>query len=164
MTTDKLCCGVYYYVCTVLDWSYKIRCCKCIINNKRNLMLVRNLCNFLNINNLWVWISQRLDENQLCILLDSALNLFIIKWIYECCVDTIWYKCMCQQIVGTTIDIFCCNNMITCKCQILDCICNSCCARSNCKCCNTTLKAGNSLLKYILSRISQSSVNVAGIL
>ena len=51
MTTDKLCCGVYYYVCTVLDWSYKIRCCKCIINNKRNLMLVCDLCDLLNINN-----------------------------------------------------------------------------------------------------------------
>ena len=31
----------------------------------------------------------RLDENQLCILLDSSLNLFIIEWIYECCVNAI---------------------------------------------------------------------------
>ena len=50
VTADELGCGMYNDVSTVLDWSYKIRCCKCIIYNKRDFMLMCDICDCFNIN------------------------------------------------------------------------------------------------------------------
>ena len=52
VTADKLCSRMNDYIRTVLYGSYKIWCCKGIINNKRNLMLMRYLCYFLYIGNI----------------------------------------------------------------------------------------------------------------
>ena len=44
MSTDEFCCGMNNDICTVLDRSYQIRCCKCIIHYQRNLMCMCDLC------------------------------------------------------------------------------------------------------------------------
>ena len=38
VTADELCCGVNNDVCTVLNRSYEVWCCKCIVNDERKLV------------------------------------------------------------------------------------------------------------------------------
>ncbi len=52
VAADKLCSRMNNYIRTILYGSYKIRCCKGIVNNKRNLMLMRYLCYFLYVSNI----------------------------------------------------------------------------------------------------------------
>ena len=52
MTADKFCHRMNHDICTIFDRSYKVRCCKGIIYNKRDLMSVSDLSARFNINNI----------------------------------------------------------------------------------------------------------------
>ena len=153
-----------YDVSAVLDRSYEIWCCKCAVDHKWNLVCVSDICNCLDIWNLWVRISKDLNVEGLCVLLDSILKCLWIKWINECCIYIVILECMCKEIVCSAVDILCCYDVVSCKCKVLNCVCNCCCAWANCQCCNATLEGRDSSLKYILCWICKSSVDVAGIL
>ena len=160
MSTDEFSCGMNNDICTIFDWSYKVRCCKCVIYNKRNLMCMSNLCDSFNINYIRVRVSKSLDVNSFCVILNCVLYFFKIKYINECCCDSISRKCMLQKVCCSTVDILSCYDVVTLLCKVLDCICDSCCTGCYSKCCGTTFKCCDSLLKYIFCRVCKTSVDV----
>ena len=64
---------------------------------------------------------------------------------------------MSKIVICAPIYILSCNNMVTCKCKILNCIRNCCRTGCHSQSCHTTFKSCNSSLEYILSWISKSS-------
>ena len=83
MTADELCRGMYYDICTVLDGTDQIRSTKCVINYQRQTMLMRNLCDCINVRNVTVRIAQRLQIDRTGIFLNGSLYLCQIMCIYE---------------------------------------------------------------------------------
>ena len=160
MSTNEFSCGMNNDICTIFDWSYKVRCCKCVIHNKRNLMCMSNLCDSFNINYIRVRVSKSLDINSLCVILDCILYFFKVEYINKCCLDSVSRKCMFQKVCCSTVDILSCYDVVTLLCKVLDCICDSCCTGCYSKCCGTTFKCCDSLLKYIFCRVCKTSVDV----
>ena len=160
MSTDEFGCRMNNDICTVLNRSYKVRCCKCVIYNKRNLMSVCDFCACFNINYVRVRVSKSLDVKCFCIVLNCIFYFFKIKDINKCCCDSVSWKCMLQKVCCSTVDILCCYNMIPVLCKVFDCVCDCCCTGSYCKCCAATFKSCDSLFEYIFCRVCQTSVDV----
>ena len=76
----KLCCRMYYNICAIFNWPDKIRRCKCIINNKRNLVGMRNLCYFFQICHIRIRIPQSFNKYCLCILLNCLFQRIISRF------------------------------------------------------------------------------------
>ena len=128
MAADEFCRGMEYDICAVLDRSYKVRCCKCIIYNKRDFMLMCDICKSFNINYIRVRVSKSLDVNCFCIFLNCILNFFQIEDVYECCCDSVVRKCMLKKVERSSVNVLCRYDMISLLSQVLDCICDSCCS------------------------------------
>ena len=160
MSTNKLGCRVNNNISTIFDWSYKVRCCKCVIYNKRDFMCMSNLCNSFNVNHIRVRISKCFNVNSFCVILNCVLYFFKVEYINKCCCNSISRKCMLKQVCCSAVDVFGCNDMITLLCKIFNCVCDCCCTGCYCKCCRTPFKCCDSFLKYIFSRICKTSVNI----
>ena len=124
-------------------------------------MLMCDICKSFNINYIRVRVSKSLDVNCFCIFLNCILNFFQIEDVYECCCDSVVRKCMLKKVERSSVNVLCRYDMISLLSQVLDCICDSCCSWCNCKCCWTTFQCCNSLFKYILCRVCQTSVNIS---
>ena len=85
MASYELGCRMNNNVCSMFYRSYQIWRCKCVIDNKRNLVCMCNACNLFYINNIGIRISESLDKYSLCVILYCAFYLVIIKWVYKCC-------------------------------------------------------------------------------
>ncbi len=88
VATDEFCCGMNNDICTVLNWSYQVWCCKCIIYNKRNFMFVSNFCNILNINKVGVRVSKSLNKTAFVFSWIAFSN--ASSYINKCCCDTVF--------------------------------------------------------------------------
>ena len=149
-------------ICTILNWANQIRSCKCRIYYKRNVMFVRNFCNFLDIDQIGVRVSKSLNKNCFCVFLDCSFKRAFYFRIYKCCSYAIGlWKGMCQKIVCSTVDGLGSYNVFPCFCKGLECIIDSCCTGSNCKCRNSAFKSSDSLLENVLCGVGKSSVNIS---
>ena len=151
---------MYNDVCAVFDRSYKVRCSKCVIYNKRDLMCVSDLCDSFNINYIRVRVSKCFNVNSFCVVLDCVLYFFKVEYINECCCDSVSRKCMLKKVCCSTVDVLSCYDVVTLLRKILDCVCDRCSTGCYCKCCGTTFKCCDSLLEYIFCRVCKTSVNV----
>ena len=113
------CCRMNNDICAVLNRSYEVWCCKCIIYNKRNFMFVSDFCKSLNIYNIRIWVSKSLNINSFCVLLDRILHFLEIKYINKCCCDSVCRKRMLQKVCCTAVNIFGCYNVISLLCNCL---------------------------------------------
>ena len=126
-------------------------------------MCMSDRCQLLDIHNVRIGISKRFHMDGSGVFLNGILYLFIIKRIYKGCFDAVFRKRMRQQVIGSSINILCGNDMFPCMCQILKRICDGCCTGRNCQCCHTAFQCCNSFLKNILCRIGQTAINISGI-
>ena len=126
-------------------------------------MCMGNLRHLLNIYNIRIGISQRFNVKRLGVLLNSILYCLHIKGVYEGSGNTVIYQCMCQQVIGSAVNIIGRYNMIPGFCQVLNGIGNCCHTASYCQRCRTAFQCGNSLFKHILCGICQTSVNISAV-
>ena len=120
VTTDELSSWMDNDICTVFNRSYKVRCCKCVINNKWNVVCMCNLSNSFDINNFWIRISKCLNLNSLSIRLDCCFNSIIIKRIYECSFNSVIWKCMCKKVICSAVDILSSYDVVSCMSKCLE--------------------------------------------
>ena len=164
MAADKFGGRMNDDICTILNRANQVRSCKCRINYKRNVMFVRNFCNFFNINQVGVRVSKGFNKDCFCVFLNCRFEGAFYIRVYKCCGDTAGLrKSMCQKVVCSAVDGLGSYNVLTCFCKCLECIIDSCCTGSNCKRCNSAFKSSNSLLENILCRVGKSSINISGI-
>ena len=154
---------MYHNICPVFYRAYQIRRCKGIIHNKRDLVFMGNFRNCFNIYHIRIGISQSFNKHSFCIILNGCFQLSVIKNIYKGGCDPILGKCVEKQVKGSSVNIFCRNNMTTVLRHILNGIGNSCCPGSYCKSCRSSLQGCHPFLKNILSGIGQPSVNISRI-
>ena len=164
MAADEFGCGMNNDVCAVLDRTNEVWSCEGIIDNQRNLVLMCNFCKCFDIDNIRVRISEGLDVDGFCVLLNGCADLIQIEYINKCGADSVLRKCVCQQVVGTAVDVLCRYDVVALLRQVDDGVVDGCCSGSYCKCRNAALQCCHSLLENVLGRVSQTTVDVSCIL
>ena len=152
---------MYYDVCAILNWANQIRSGKCVIDHQGNFIFMSNLCDGFNVYNIGVWISQCLDKYGFCIFLNSATDLIEIFRINERCCNSVFRKGMGQKVVSSSVNVLCCYDVIAVVRQILNRIRNRCCSGSYCQCSHAAFQCCNTLFKYILCRVCQTSIYIS---
>lgn len=160
MSTDEFGSGMYNDICSMFDRTDQVWCTECIVNYKWKTMFVSNFCNCIDIRDITVRVTKSFQIDCSCIFLDSIFYFFQVMCIYECSCDSVMCECMLQKVEASTVDCLLCYDMTTVCCKCFDRISNRCCSGCCCKCCNSAFKCCDSLFKYILCRVSQTSVNV----
>ena len=90
------------------------RCCKCIIHHKRHTMLMGNASKLFDIKNFHSRIRQGFSEHQFCIRTESFADLFFTGiFVDECTIDPHFLQGNTQQIIGSSINTGCTDNMIS---------------------------------------------------
>ena len=164
MAADEFGCGMNNDVCAILDRTNEVWSCEGIIDNQRNLVLMCNFCKCFDIDNIRVRVSEGLDIDGFCVLLNGCANLIQIEYINKCGADAVLWKGVCQQVVGTAVDVLCGYDVVALLSQVDDGVVDGCCSGSYCKCRNAALQCCHSLLEDVLCRISQTTVDVSCIL
>ena len=114
VSADELCCGMHNDIRTVLDRTNQERRTECIINDKRQAVLMRNLRNCVNIRNIGIRIAERFEIDRLRILTDRALDLCEIVRIDKGCLDAVLRERMCKEIVAAAVDRLLCDDVLPC--------------------------------------------------
>ena len=141
MAADEFGCGMNNDVCAVLDRTNEVWSCEGIIDNQRNLVLMCNFCKCFDIDNIRVRISEGLDVDGFCVLLNGCANLIQIEYINKCGADSVLRKSVRQQVVGTAVDVLCRYDVVALLRQVDDGVVDGCCSGSYCKCCNAASSA-----------------------
>ena len=89
VSTNELGCRVYNHISAILNWTNQAWSCEGIINYERNLMIMGDLRNCLDINHFRIWITKGLDEYQLGVLLECCIDLIEIVRINEGCCNSV---------------------------------------------------------------------------
>ena len=125
-------------------------------------MFMCNICDGLNINQICVGISDRLDKNKLRVILNSFFKNFnAFGRINKSCINSKIFYRVFKKIKSSAVNSSSRNNMMTVMSQSLCNISYSRRTRSNCQSRRTVFKGGNSFFKNILRGISQTSVNIS---
>ncbi len=164
VSADELGCGMHNDICTVLDRSDQIRCSEGIVDDQRQSVLMCHICPCLNVSHFTVRVAQRLNVERLGIRLNGCLCTGQICGLHEGGGHAGIREGMCQEVVGTTVDVLGRYDMITGMSNSLECISDSCSTGADSHSCDTALQSGYSLFEHIHCGIGESSVNVAGIL
>ena len=161
VSADELGCRMDDNISAILDRANQIRSCKGVVHDERDSCFVCDLCDALDINYLRVRVAERLDGDRLCIRLDRSLDSLIVERINKGCGNSVIRKCMCQQVVGSAVDVLCCYDMVSCMCNCLIGIGKCCCTGTNGKCCRAAFECCDSRLEGSLCRVGQTAVDIA---
>ena len=161
MTADELGSRVNNDISTVLDRADEVRSTEGVVNYERQTVLVRNLCNSLDIRNIGIRVAESLDVNSLSVVLDSTFQLFQIVCINEGGLNAELRQSVCQQIIAAAVDGLLCYDVVAGLSKCLNGVSDRCGTGSGSQSGNTVLERCNALLEHILCRIGQTTVDIA---
>ena len=145
----------------VLDRTDQVGRAEGIVDDDRQTVLMRKLRNHVDIRNIAVRVAESLEVDRLGVRSDRAFDFSEIMCIYECRADSELRECVGKEIVGSAVDGFLRNDVIAVLGKRLYGIGDRSRARCNSERRNTALKRRDALLKDILSRVSEASVDIA---
>ena len=148
-------------ISTVLDRADEVRSAEGVVNYERQTVLVRNLCNSLDIRNIGIRVAESLDVSSLSIVLDSAFQFFQIMCINEGGLNAELRQSVCQQVIAAAVDGLLCYDVVASLSKCLNGVSDRCGTGSGSQSGNTALERCNALLEHILRRIGQTTVDIA---
>ena len=161
VAADELGSRVNNDISAVLNRTDEVRGTESVVDYERQTVLVRNLCDSLDIRNIGIRVAESLDVNRLSIVLDSAFQFFQIVCINEGGLNAELRQSMCQQVVAAAVDGLLCYDVVASLSKCLNGVGNRCGAGSGSQSGNTALECCNALLEHILRGVSQTAVNIA---
>ena len=120
VTADELGSRVNNDISTVLNRTDEVRGTESVVDYERQTVLVRNLCDSLDIRNIGIRVAESLDVNRLSIVLDSAFQFFQIVCINEGGLNAELRQSMCQQVVAAAVDGLLSHDVVAGLSQCLD--------------------------------------------
>ena len=124
-------------------------------------MFVCYCSHLLEVCHIAVRVAECLGKDSLCVRLYGSLQSIEVVDADDSVADTLVSQCVCNKVIAAAIQIVCCYDVVTCLQDVLQSISDSCCSRCYSKSCYTTLKGCHTILKDALSRVCQTSVDVA---
>ena len=163
MAADELRRRVDNDVRAVLDGADEIGRAKGIIDDDGKRMLVRNLCNRVNVGNVAVGISERFKVNCLRVRLDCRFDLGKVVRVDERCGHAECLERMGKQVVCAAVDGLLADDVVSLLGERFDRICNCRRAGGNRERRYAALERRNALFKDVLRGVGESAIDVAGV-
>lgn len=147
----------------VLDRTDQVRSAEGVVDDQRDVVLVGNLGDGVDVGNVRVGVTQRLQIDGAGVLLDSAFDLGQVMGVDKGRLNAEGRQGVLQQIGGAAVDGLLGDDMAAVLGQRLDGVVDGSCTGGNGQGSNAALKSGNALFKDIFGGVGQAAVDVAGI-
>ena len=105
-------------VSPMLQWTEQIWRCKCIVYNQDDIVFVCNISYCLYIDKINTRVTNRFDINSFSLFIDNCFKFFQMIGIYEFSLNPQSRQCSSKQIISTTVQCGCSNNIVTSICYI----------------------------------------------
>ena len=164
VTADELRSGMHDDVGAVFQRANQVRRTEGVVNHHRDLVLVGNLGNGLDIRDVGVRVAEGLDQDELGVFLDGAFNFFEVAGVHEGSLNPERTERMFQEVVRAAVDGALGNHMVTLAGESRDGVSEGCSTGSDGETGDTAFEGSDALFKNILRRVGEAAVDVAGIL
>ena len=164
VTADELGCGMHHDVGTVFQRANQVRRTEGVVNHHRDLVLVGNLRNGLDIRDVGVRVAEGLDQDELGVFLDGAFNFFEVAGVHEGSLNPERTERVFQEVVGTAVNGTLSHNMVTLAGESRDGVSEGCGTRSDGETGDTAFEGSDALFENVLRGVGEAAVDVAGIL
>ena len=161
VAADELCRGVYHDISAVLDGTEQVRSCKRAVNYQRDIVVMRDLRELLNVGYVGVRVAEGLNVQRLCVPVDSRLEAALSIGVNELRGDPVQRERVRQQVVSSAVDGVGGYDVLSLLCKSLDGVGDSRRSGSRGESCNAALEGCDTLLENVLCGVSQSAVDVA---
>ena len=161
MTADELGGGMNHDVGAVFQRANQVRRSEGVVDDHRNLVLVGDFRNSLNVRDVGIGIAESLDQDKLGVVLDGSLNFVQVVDIHEGGIHTEGAKGVLQQVVGTAIDGALCHHVVALTGEGRNGVSKGCRTGCNGKACDASFQGGDTLFKNVLGGVGEASVDVA---
>lgn len=149
----------------VLERAQLIRRRKRAVDDERDLVLVRDIGDSLDVDEVGVRVADRLDVDCTRILLDGLLeDLDALRRIDERRLDAVVRERVLKEVVGAAVDRRSCDDVLAVMDECLERVRDSSCTRCDSNGSDAAFECGDTLGEDILRRVRQAAVDVAGIL
>ena len=164
MTADKLGGGMNHDVGAVFQRTNQVGRSEGVVDDHRNLVLVGDFRNGLDVRDVGIGIAESLDQDKLGVVLDGALDFVQVVDIHEGGIHAEGAKGVLQQVVGTAIDGALGHHMVAFAGEGRNGVGKGC--RTGCdgKACDASFQGGDALFKNILGGVGKAAVDVARVL
>ena len=150
---------------TVFERTQLIRRRERAVNDKRDLMLMSDVSDSLDVDEVGIRIADGLNVNDACILLDSLFeDLDALRRVDERRLNAVIRERMLKEVVRAAIDGRGGNDVLSLVNESLERIRDSRSTRCHSDSCHAALQSRDALGEYVFRRIRQAAVDIAGIL
>ena len=165
VTADELRGRMDDDVGAVLERTQLIRRRERTVDDERDLVLVRDIGDSLDVDEVGVRVADRLDVDGTRILLDGLLeDLDALRRIDERRLDAVVRERVLKEVVGAAVDRRSCDDVLAVMDECLERLRDSSCTRCDSNGSDAAFECGDTLGEDILRRVRQAAVDVAGIL
>ena len=161
MTADEFCRRMYHNVSAVFDRADQIRCAERIVYNDRQTLLMRELCDGVDVRNVTVRVAERFQIHCLGVRTDGSLDFFQNMCIDEGRFNAEGFERVGQQVIGPAVYGLLANDVVALLRECLDGIGDRCRAGSNRQCSHAALECRDPLFEDALRAVGQSAVDIA---
>ena len=162
MPTDELGGRVNHHVGTMLNGAENDGC-KGIVNDDHDVVFVCNLCNRIQVGHIAVRITECLYIHSLCVRTNGSLKRLKVIHVHNRVADALCGERVCDEVVGTAIEVVGCHDMVAILGNVLQCISDGCCTRCYSKACHTTFEGSHAVFKHALGGVGQTTIDVTRI-
>ena len=164
VASDKLRCRVDHDVGAMFYGANEVGRAKGVVDNQGQSVTVGNGCRSLDVGDVGMRISQRLDENKFGIGLDCGFQCVVIVRIDERCADPLALQRVCKEIVSAAIDVFAGHDVVACVGDIGDGVRHCGGSRSHGQRAHSALERSHTLFEDGLRRVGEPPVDISGVL
>ena len=161
MAADELGRGLDHDVGAVLQRAEQVRGGEGVVDDHRQMMLVGNCGDGLEVGQVGVRIAEGLEVDELGVLLDGVLELLRILGGDEGGGDAVTRQGVTQQVEGATVDVLGGDDVIAGLGDVAHRVFHGGCTGGDGKACGTTFKSGDTVFEHALGRVGQTAVDVA---
>ena len=160
VTTDELGGRMHHDIGTVFNRANQIRSTEGVVDHQRNLVLVGDFSDGIDIRNVGMRVAESFDKDELRVFLDSGFNSLQVMGIYEGRFDTEVAERVLQQVESTTVNSALDNHVVSAAGEGGNGVRNGCGTRSDSESGNATFEGGDTFFENTLSGVVDTAINV----
>ena len=161
MSAEELRSRVNHDVGTVLQRTNQIRCAEGVVNDKWYAMLVSHGSYAFEVEHVRVGIAKGFGVHHFGIRLDGSFEGLEVVHVKNGVRDALRRERVGNQVIRTAVEVVGSHDMVASLYDILQSVGDGGCTRGHSQTCHTTFEGCDTIFKDALSRVGQTSVDVA---
>ncbi len=151
---------MHHDVGTVFNRANQIRSTEGVVDHQRNLVLVSDFGDSVDIRNVGMRVAESFDKDELRVFLDGGFDALEVVSVDEGRFDTEVTERMLQQVESTTVNRALDNHVVTTAGKSRDGVSNSSGTRGDSESGNATFEGSNTFFENTLSGVVDTAVNI----